>query len=272
MKTKKMPAILFVVLCVLLSNCFGKTEQAAVNNSNAEEKKEPVASSSSNNRNQAAKASDFGYVINEQKSGVIVTYYTGSATEVTVPDRLDNLPVTGIRGSERLFKGSPITGISLPDTISIIPAEAFRDCKNLRNIKFPANLSSIEASAFRGCTSISSIKLPANLSTIGESAFRGCMNLSGIAMGNSVTRIHAYAFYGNERLTNVTLSENLVTIGNDAFYNCIELTDINVPVTLTTFTRRSSWENVSNAFAWCHKLPLATRDKLITQGYPAAQF
>jgi hypothetical protein len=209
---------------------------------------------------------DFGYIFNSDRNGVIITYYTGSSPSVVIPDTIENYPVVGLRGD--IFQGSEtLASISFPDTVTVIPEEAFAGCVSLASVKWPASLVTIGSSAFQS-TALTVLELPSNLTTIGGSAFRNCGSLTSVTLPGGLTTIESSTFRECGSLTSVTLPESLTTISYYAFFNDRELNSLNVPAGLTQFP--TSYGD-GYAFRWCHKLPLAVRDKLIEQGYPASQ-
>lgn len=50
-------------------------------------------------------------------NSVTITKYTGSAASVVIPDRIQGLPVTTI--GERAFNGTRITGVTIPNSVTI---------------------------------------------------------------------------------------------------------------------------------------------------------
>ena len=170
---------------------------------------------------------------------------TVSATTIVLPDTIEDIPVVDFR-RELFRRNTSLRSITLPATITAIPAEAFSGCTNLASVTIPA-VNAIGNSAFYGCVSLVSIDLPA-VTTIGVSAFNDCSNL-----------------------TKVTLAEGLTSIGGYAFADCRNLTEINVPASLTQFPR-APYESNDNTFFNCQKLPLTTRNKLTSQGYSGRGF
>jgi hypothetical protein len=211
---------------------------------------------------------DFGYIFNSDKNGVIITYYTGNSSSVIIPDTIENYPVVGLRGD--IFKGSEtLASISFPDTVTEIPDSAFAGCASLTSVKWPASLVTIGSSAFQG-TALTALELPSRLTAIEESAFQDCGSLTTVTLPEGLAAIEESAFQDCGSLTSVTLPESLTSINNFAFYNDRELISLNVPAGLIQFPR--GYYRDSSAFGWCHKLPLAVRDKLIEQGYSGQFF
>lgn len=60
-------------------------------------------------------ASDFEYYYSDKNKGILITAYTGTSTEIRIPDCIDGKPVTYIK-SEKPIK---VTELILPDTIVV---------------------------------------------------------------------------------------------------------------------------------------------------------
>lgn len=135
---------------------------------------------------------DFEFILNN--TAVIVTRYRykGTAADVTIPSRYKGKPVTAI--DHAAFHDSAVTGVTIPDSVTSIPDDAFAYCSNLTNISIPNSVTFIGFSAFNSCTSLKSITLPSSLSTIQSYAFYNCGNLETIRIPVSVTSIGNCAF------------------------------------------------------------------------------
>lgn len=128
-----------------------------------------------------------------------VTSYTGSITSLTVPDTINGITTVGI--ADGVFADTNLREIILPDSVTEIGVNAFKNCNSL--IYF----------------------LSRNASVIGESAFQGCKSLSYIVLGE-LTKIGKYAFcetaadsyYLREASFSLSLSK-LTDIPEGAFMN-----------------------------------------------------
>jgi hypothetical protein len=80
-----------------------------------------------------------------------------------------------------------LTGITLPDSITIIGDHAFFRCANLTDLTIPYNVQSIGKSAFACCTSLKSVLIPDNVKIIKHNAFRNCTNLIAINVDSGNT-------------------------------------------------------------------------------------
>lgn len=135
---------------------------------------------------------DFEFIPNN--TAVIVKKYNGTAADVTIPSHYKGKPVTMI--DHAAFHDSAVTSVTIPDSVTSIPEDAFAFCSQLTNISIPNSVTFIGFSAFNSCTSLKSITLPSSLSTIQSSAFYNCGNLETIRIPVSVTFIGNYAFAG----------------------------------------------------------------------------
>ena len=135
---------------------------------------------------------DFEFIPNN--TAVIVKKYNGTAADVTIPSHYKGKPVTMI--DHAAFHDSAVTSVTIPDSVTSIPGDAFAFCSQLTNISIPNSVTFIGFAAFNSCTSLKSITLPSSLSTIQSSAFYNCGNLETIRIPVSVTFIGNYAFAG----------------------------------------------------------------------------
>lgn len=127
----------------------------------------------------AAEENGFTYTVAD--GGACVTAYTGSATTVTVPDKLGGVPVTKI-GVDAFYR-TAVTDVTLPDTVTFID-----EC------------------AFDSCTALKTVTLGAKLETVAFHAFYGCTALADVYYGGTKTQFSLIAVAaGNEPLTTATL-------------------------------------------------------------------
>ena len=176
--------------------------------------------------------SDKDYVYINEGSGFIVHSVIDKNKESygVIRDNINNLPVVAIES--HAFKDCVgIKSIEIPDTVTIIYAQAFMGCSNLRSVIFGENsqLQTIAIEAFYDCTSLASVTIPNGVTNIGESSFSGCKNLVNITIPNSVTKIYPYAFSGCESLTSIVIPESVECIEYNILSDCKNLSSLTVP-------------------------------------------
>ena len=121
-----------------------------------------------------------------------------------------------------------LKSISMPDSVIFIGGSAFDGCSNLNAITLPSSMNNIASYVFRNCKSLKSITIPNGILSIGESAFYGCIDLSNINIGCGVESIGSAAFYNCKNLKSVTIPNNVLSIGDSVFRECVELTNITI--------------------------------------------
>lgn len=126
---------------------------------------------------------------------------TRAFNHLEIPDNIDNIPITSI--SDYSFSGcTELTSIKLPDSITSIGENAFKNCWSLPtddigiqyegyekvvaigcvssligDVRLPNTVKFIHTSAFSGCSGLTSLYIPDNLISIGKHAFDGCTSL-----------------------------------------------------------------------------------------------
>lgn len=75
--------------------------------------------------------------------------YTGTETAVEIPPSIEACPVTTL--GEAAFRGTAVTAVTLPDTVTSLGWFAFADCPSLAAVTLPASVAFIGYGAFDGC-------------------------------------------------------------------------------------------------------------------------
>ena len=158
-------------------------------------------------------------------SGIIIDYYSGTATAVRIPDRINNLPVVRIGIGIFAALRATLTSVVMPNTVTELAERAFENCYALTSVTISSSLTTIGYGTFMGCTALTSITLPSRVTTIGQHAFNGCTALTTVSLPASITNIE-----------------------NQAFQNCTALTTVTIPASVTriTFTNNSAFRGVTN--------------------------
>ena len=158
------------------------------------------------------------------------------------------------------FKKSGFVQLELPDDVTTIGENAFRDCKNLTSITLPNSLKVVEKELFRGCEKLVNVSLPSELTTICENAFRDCKLLPSVELPEGLTSIDNNAFRGTS-LSLLTLPASIQVIGEKIVEKCkmqsITCLAVNPPVLkkisekkTTLYVPSSSVEAYKQAKPW----------------------
>ena len=70
----------------------------------------------------------------------------------------------------------------IPNGVTSISVNAFRDCTGLKSIEIPSSVTKFNNYAFSGCTGLTSIEIPSSVTSIGNNAFYACTNLTTITI------------------------------------------------------------------------------------------
>lgn len=85
-----------------------------------------------------------------------------------------------------------LTKIIIPNGITKIRSNAFKDCSTIVEIVIPESVTSIEEYAFKGCTSLEKLILPQGIKSIASNAFSNCDSLEKLVLPVSLESIGIY--------------------------------------------------------------------------------
>ncbi len=194
-----------------------------------------------------------------EEGGVILkignTAFKGTKLSVTNINALIK-NVTEI--SEYAYQGTTSTvdedgTLIIPEGVTTIGREAFRNANGIKKIQFPSSLVSIESYAFRECNNLTEVVIPDGVTIIKSAAFANCASLKKVVVPSSVVGLGTDAFADCAaleevdvacdigvrmfmdcvKLTNLTLGNTVTTIGEYAFNGCDSLERVVLPSSLT---------------------------------------
>jgi hypothetical protein len=105
------------------------------------------------------------------------------------------------------FQDSTMTSISIPNSVTAIPNNAFASSAKLTKVELGNAVTSIGIFAFAG-TGLVSISLPVALRTIGIGAFYGT-SLTSITIPEGTTDVSYKAFSGNKKLETIIIPSTI---------------------------------------------------------------
>lgn len=88
---------------------------------------------------------------------IFIDSYRGKDTELSIPEEIENLPVTKI--GKKAFLGAPeLTKVTVPSSVKEIGEYAFAGCTRLKEVILDYKEVHLLKGAFQGCDSLASIK------------------------------------------------------------------------------------------------------------------
>ena len=174
-----------------------------------------------------------------------ITRYSTPTGDIIVPAEIDGYPVTAIAASVFSYR-TGLTSVTIPDGVTSIDDESFRNCSALTNVWIGSGVMNIGTNAFRDCYALLNVEIGGGVTVIGNSAFRGCSRLSDITIPAGVNTIENYAFAECNSLEDVVIPDSVGFIGPSAFSSCGGLTNVTIG---TGVTRIGSY-----AFRYCSRL------------------
>lgn len=98
---------------------------------------------------------------------IVIIGYTGSATRLTIPSKIDGYTVGKI--GKQAFKPSStchtenLSYVKIPSSVYMLSSRCFEDCVNLSKVILSEGLEYIMFSSFAGCVNLKDIKLPSTI-------------------------------------------------------------------------------------------------------------
>ncbi|MCR5089995.1 MAG: leucine-rich repeat protein [Oscillospiraceae bacterium] len=168
----------------------------------------------------SAATADFLYVTNGVE--ILITGYLGQGGDVSIPDRINGLPVTGI-ASLAFCNATGITSLTLPDSLEAIHAYAFAYMDGLAGtLVLPTSLSKIGEGAFQG-SGLQALVLRSDCA-LGAECFADNPSLEFVCvLDGCAASLGEEAFAGDTALSLVMIPDAVSYIGDDVFYGCENL-------------------------------------------------
>ncbi len=121
----------------------------------------------------------------------VLTAYNGAGGEVVIPEGVSKIGDNAFKDCESL------TSIQIPDGVEVIADGAFSS-SSLAGIQLPDSITRIGKEAFAFCKELKEIVLPPNITHIGYGAFRQCAELENIKLPEGVQDIDSHVFLGTK--------------------------------------------------------------------------
>ena len=150
-------------------------------------------------------------------------------TDIVIPD---SVTVIG----ENAFRDfTDLRTVTIPDSVTCIDDKAFQNCSSLEEIVIPDSVTEIRSFVFHDCLRLKKIVLSRNLRFMGSVMFGNCHGLESIDLPASLEVIDSYAFSCCIHLKRLVLPDSVRSVGNGAFEHCRALREIVIPESVTEF-------------------------------------
>ena len=219
---------------------------------------------------------DYTYTVNEDGVSATITSYTGTDTDVVIPDEVGGYTVTAI-GAKVFYNNSTIVSVTVPLAVATIEDNNFFSCSNLEEVKGVENLVTIGEHCFGYSKKLTNLPEMNCLESVGAYSFNDCESMTRFHIPKTTSSISYYSFIKNNIMlsmdddnpyftcidgvvynknvskvikcscpkTEYTFPDTVTTIGSHAFWYC-KLEKINGGANVTTVE--------SYAFAFCSSL------------------
>lgn len=157
---------------------------------------------------------------------IVEKYQARDAAHVVVPEGVTQILSDAFRDHEE------IESIQLPSTLQSIGAGAFHGCANLREIVIPESVFEVGNRAFLGCRALRSAQLPEGLMKLDRFVFGLCESLEEVRGGTEMVTVESRAFSGCASLRELPDFPRCEAIGSEAFAGCSALRAVILPDTV----------------------------------------
>lgn len=138
--------------------------------------------------------------------------------------------------------------VTIPDTVIGFSNDAFRACRQIKNISIPASVGTLDTKSFSSCQNLEYITVDENnksycavaglLYNKEKTSLIFCppkIKIKEISIPDTVKRIEDHAFERCRLIRSVILPDGLEYIGHSAFRGCTDLVDIIIPESVSVF-------------------------------------
>ncbi len=135
----------------------------------------------------------FDYTVDSKDQNAVITGLKVSVEDLIIPKMIGKTPVKAI-ASGAFMNNQALSKVRIESGVRIIADNAFKGCRNIKEMKLPATIKEIGAEAFAGLQSLEQIRLPEGLRAISYGLFSQCRDLRSVVIPASVVHIGLSAF------------------------------------------------------------------------------
>jgi len=128
------------------------------------------------------------------------------------------------------FYHSRLSGITLPNTLTIMGQDAFAYCAELTVMTIPGSLSVVPYEAFYECKKLETLTLSEGVQDIRNGAFGKCVSLKTINLPSTLTIIYYYAFGACESVETIKVDATSVPTANIGAFDGVPVSQVTLIV------------------------------------------
>ena len=207
-----------------------------------------------------AETSSDGWEYYEEDGGITISGYSGTATELVIPDEIDGQSVIAI--ADEAFSGNKrLTAIDLGQ-VKKLGTLLFNECVSLKEITIPKTVTEAGGSWGQGClegSGIETLIIESGMKTTPEYLAAECATLRTVYLPDSVSEIGDYSFAGCKNLEKVKSNRSTFNFSANSFEGCVKLDDSRFTVLdleNTYLTANSEQANVNGIINYTLKYKL----------------
>ena len=150
-----------------------------------------------------------------------------------------------IDGTLISFASAELIEYTIPNGITKIGSEAFRNCSCLTTIIIPNSVTSLQRYAFNGCCNLTYINIPDSVSYIDDETFSHCTKLTSVTIGCGITYIGEDVFYHCKNLQTIICKAVVPPkLGTYGHINIPEDTTVIIPEGCEESYMNSDWKSL----------------------------
>lgn len=204
-----------------------------------------------------SKRSRDGYLYIIKEDGTVeITGYVGNGGAISIPEKINEVPVTSI-GEHAFLYNESLTEVTIPGSVETVKWAAFENCHSLRAIRFSEGVRTIEYGVAYCCWELNTVSFPDSLTSLGDFPFYGCEEeiiiemspdhpylelVDGVLYSKPDKRL---IWYPRPKMTGIfTIPEGTEIIGEEAFGRTF-ITQIIIPESVHTIRRQAFCDSSS---------------------------
>lgn len=178
--------------------------------------------------------------IDSENNAAFLTGYEGADTRLTIPSKVEGIPVKGIGNGAFGSSAEKLEEVSIPEGVETIECNAFHYAKELKRITLPSTLRGISTLPINNCGKLEAIEVREGASSVCSvsgvlfSKDRKKLLYCPSAIGDTYkipdgTEEIVYGAFEGTSAGTIIFPESLKKIGNYAFFDAAGLESLSLP-------------------------------------------